>query len=205
MIAESATSVANKLHQICNGIVYEDQDPLATPVPSSKRGLIYLHKEKLFALDDLIEEFNGKQILIGYKFVHDRKALEKHYGKRIRFAQDAKTGKEKRKLQADWNAGKVEILAGNPKSIGHGLNLQKGSAYVIAMYSINHDFDEHDQFVRRLRRSGNMSPQVFVCPILAKGLYDHKVILPNLRGKQDGQDWFFKALKKYKKGRQRLK
>jgi hypothetical protein len=201
LVAESAASLSNKLHQICGGVLYEDQDPLAPLVPSAKRKTILLHKEKLLALDDLIDEFNGKQILVGYKFVHDKNALAKHYGKRIRFASDAKTREEKVKLQTDWNAGKIDILAGNPKSIGHGLNLQKGDANVIVFYNINHDYDDHDQFIRRLRRSGNKSSKVFVCMIVAKDLYDHKVIMPNLRGKEDGQDWFFTALKAYRNGR----
>jgi len=205
LVAESAASLSNKLHQVCNGAIYEDQDPLLPPVASEKRGVITVHKEKLNALDDIIDEFSGKPILVGYKFVHDRKALAQHYKKRIKFMSDAKTQAEKLKIQNDFNAGKIEILAGNPKSMGHGLNLQKGEANVVVMFSINHDYDEHDQFIRRIRRSGNKNAQMFVCLILAKGLYDDQVILPNLDGKEKGQNWLFKALIKYKKMRNKHK
>lgn len=202
LVAESAASLSNKLHQLCGGAIYEDQDPLAEPLPSSKRNVFTLHTEKLKALDDLIEEFNGQQVLIGYKFHHDKTALQKHFKKRIKFFNDAKTGIQKQKLQKDWNAGKIDILAGNPSSVGHGLNLQKGGAQIICMYTIDHDYETYDQFIRRLLRSGNTSNQIYICHILAKGLFDEGVIYPRLKRKQNVQDSFLRDLIEYKKLRQ---
>lgn len=205
LVAETAASLANKLHQICNGCVYEDQDPLGKPLPSSKRKIIHLHSEKLDAIENILDELDGKPILIGYKFKHDRAALQQRFKNHIRFFDDAKTGKDKVKLQADWNAGKINILAGNPQSVGHGLNLQKGSACHVVMYSISHDYELFDQFIRRLLRSGNTAARVFIHFILAKGLYDHKVILPTLINRQETQDRFLLSLVKYRNSKKSAK
>lgn len=201
LVAESAASVANKLHQICNGRIYEDQDPLAPLLASSKRKTFEVHKEKLYALENIIEEFNGKQILIGCNFKHDRIALEKHFKKQITFFEDAKKGVDKVKIQNDWNSGKIRMLAGNPTSIGHGLNLQKGSAHVVVFYSLIHDYDSADQFIRRLYRSGSKAETVFVCYIAAKDLYDDVVVYENNMRKGQVQDSFLRALYLYRRTR----
>jgi len=201
LIAESASSLATKLHQICNGSIYEDQDPLGKPLPSSKRKIISLHSEKLSALEDLIDEFNGKPILIGYKFQHDKTTLKNHFKNKIKFFDDAKTEQQKVKLQKDWNAGKIDLLAGNPQSVGHGLNLQKGGASVICMYSIDHDYEIFDQFRRRLYRSGNSANSVSIALLVAEGLYDHMVIYPNLVKKKGVQDSFMDRLIAYRNSR----
>jgi hypothetical protein len=205
LVAETAASLANKLHQICNGCVYEDQDPLGKPLPSSKRGIHILHEEKLDAIENILEEISGKPLLIGYKFNHDRKALEKRFSKQIKFFDDAKTGPQKVALQTAWNAGKIPILAGNPQSVGHGLNLQKGSAHHIAFYSVGHDNELFIQFIRRLLRSGNTSAKLFLYFIVAKRLYDHEVILPTLIRRQDAQESFLKSLREYKKRKKMAK
>lgn len=203
LVAESASSLATKLHQICNGAIYEDQDPLGKPLPSSKRKIIELHKEKLIALEDLIDEFNGKPILIGYKFQHDKTILKNHFKRKIKFFDEAKTEQQKVKLQKDWNSGKIELLAGNPQSVGHGLNLQKGGACVICMYSIDHDYEIFDQFRRRLYRSGNIADSVSIALLVAEGLYDHMVIYPNLIKKKNTQDSFMDRLIAYRNSRKK--
>lgn len=203
LVAESASSLSTKLHQICGGTIYEDQDPLGEPLPANKRKLITLHKEKLILLDDLIEEFSGKPILIGYKFQHDKKALQAYFGKKIKFFNDYQSKDAKTKLQKDWNANKIPLLAGNPKSVGHGLNLQKGAANIIVFFSIDHDGEDHDQFIRRLRRNGNTSGSVFIIYLLAKGLYDDQVVFPNLANKDKNQKTFFKRLIEYRKNRKK--
>lgn len=202
LVAESASSLATKLHQLCGGSIYEDQDPLAKPIPADKRNVIQVHKEKLLALDDLMEEINGKQLLIGYKFRHEKKALQAHFKKRIHFFEDYSGKGQKVLLQKKWNQGLIENLAGNPQSLGLGLNLQKGHAHHICLYSIDHDYEALDQFIRRLRRSGNASDAIYIHYILAKGLYDDQVVYPSLITKGNTQDKFYDYLKAYRRSRQ---
>lgn len=197
IVAETAGTLAMMLHQICNGSLYHMQDPLATYIPPIKRGFNFLHNEKIEVLKSLIEEYQGKQILLGYKFQSDREILEKQFGKKITFFSKAKTKKDKQDIQTKWNSGKIRILAGEISSLGFGLNLQKSSAGVIVFYSLSADFEAYDQFTRRLLRSGNKSSHVHVHPILAKNAYDHLVVWKKLNSRSKSHKNFFKTMQEY--------
>ena len=58
--AINAAALSNKLLQMANGAVY-DEDGKA----------VIIHDKKLDALEDLIEGANGKPVLIAYWFKHD--------------------------------------------------------------------------------------------------------------------------------------
>ena len=197
-VAETSSTMANMLHQICNGNLYYTPDPLSSYVPAIKRGFTQLHKEKLYAIEEIIEEVQGKQILIAYKFKHDEKVLQAHFGKKIVFFT---SDKNKKVIQQKWNSNKIQILAGQYKALGFGLNLQKSHANIVVPYSIISDFEVFDQFIRRLRRSGNQKAVVYVYPILAKGLYDDKVTYKVLQQKGLSHKSTFDYLKDYKKSR----
>lgn len=197
LVAESAASLATMLHQMCSGAVYNMQDPLAEYQPPLVRGFTILHDEKIRSLKDLIEELNGKQLLIGYKFQSDREILAKHFGKDLTFFN----GKNVEKIQSDWNAGKIQNLAGQMQSIGFGLNLQKGGAQHIAVYSAMHDFEVFDQFTRRLYRRGNSSDRVYIHMLLAKGLYDDKVVYKTLQNRGESHADFFSQMVAYQRTR----
>lgn len=197
LVAESAASLATMLHQICSGAVYNMQDPLEEYQPPLKRGFTILHDEKIKALKDLIEELNGKQLLIGYKFQSDREILAKSFGKDITFF----TGKDVEQIQTKWNDGKIKILAGQMQSIGFGLNLQKGGAQHIAVYSAMHDFEVFDQFTRRLYRRGNVAKQVYIHMFLAKGLYDDLVVYKALQNRGESHASVFAQLVAYQRKR----
>ena len=63
------TGVARgKCHQIANGCIYKDED-ITEEKPKNKEFTI-IHEKKLDALEDLIEELDGKTLLIGYKIKH---------------------------------------------------------------------------------------------------------------------------------------
>ena len=198
-VAETASTLANILHQICNGCLYNMQDPLALYVLPMKRGYNILHKEKINALKDLIEQYEGRQILIGYKFQNDRELLEQTFGKKMTFFNKAKTRKDKVAIQDSWNAGKIKLLAGEMSSMSLGLNLQKSSANVAIAYSLSGDFEVWDQWCRRLKRSGNTAKHIHFHPILCKGGYDHKVVWATLKKRGKSHTKFFSLMKEYVK------
>lgn len=200
-VAESGAAKANMLHQICNGNLYFTPDPLEEYVPPIKRGYTQLHKQKLYALEDLIEEVQGKQVLIGYKYKHDKEALKKHFGKKIQFFDSSSN---KKIMQDKWNKGRINIMAGQVQSLGFGLNLQKGQANIIVLYSLISDFEVFDQFIRRLRRSGNTQEAVYVYILLAKGLYDHEVTYKTLQNREVSHKETFEYLKKHLEKRKEI-
>ena len=58
--ALNAASLSNKLCQMANGCVYDDHQQI-----------VQIHQRKLDALEDLIEDANGKPVLVAYWFKHD--------------------------------------------------------------------------------------------------------------------------------------
>ena len=62
--AANAASLSNKLLQMANGAVYDENKEVRA-----------IHQHKLEALEDLIEAANGQPVLIAYWFKHDRKRI----------------------------------------------------------------------------------------------------------------------------------
>ena len=202
-IAQSASVKAQMLHQLCTGNLYYTPDPLEPYIAPIKRGFSQVHKSKLEALQDLIEELQGQQLLIGYHHQHDAEILQRTFKKNITVFNLTPKNK-KPNIQSQWNRGKIQLLAGQMSSIGFGLNLQKSSASYIALYSLSANFEVFDQFIRRLRRSGNQSQTIFVYIFLAKNLYDHLIIYPRLTKRRHQNNDFFDLMKLYQQLRQNL-
>ncbi|NRG44207.1 DEAD/DEAH box helicase family protein, partial [Bacillus sp. CRN 9] len=59
--AGSAAVLTNKLLQLCNGAVYDED-----------RNIINIHDSKIEAFNELIEGLNGKPALVFYNFQHDK-------------------------------------------------------------------------------------------------------------------------------------
>ena len=109
--AVSAAALSNKLLQMANGAVYDEDGKAIT-----------LHSRKLDALEDIIEAANGKPLLVAYWYKHDRERIVARFGAReIRTSADI----------ADWNAGKIPVALIHPASAGHGLNLQDGGSSLV--------------------------------------------------------------------------
>ena len=195
----TAASVAQKLHQMSNGNLYEDWDVIemgAVP-PSSKRPYINLHKEKLHALEELLDELNGKPLFIAYWYHHDLLEIEKFFKakkKKVVFLNSKTTDKEAIDIEKNWNAGKIPILIAQPASVAHGLNFQ-GAGGDVCWYSLIYDLEIFDQFVKRLWRQGAKAT-VRVHFLIMKGTID-EVIYQSLQKKDGEQQDFFKLLSKH--------
>ena len=115
--AKNAASLSGKLLQMANGAVYTDE-----------REVLKIHDKKLDALEDLIEQANGKPVLVAYWFKHDKERIMKRFKVReILTENDIR----------DWNNGKIEIGIIHPASAGHGLNLQQGGSTLIWFFNVS--------------------------------------------------------------------
>ena len=65
--AANAASLSNKLLQMSNGAVYDEN-----------KAARFIHNRKLEMLEDLIEAANGQPVLIAYWFKHDRTRIIEH-------------------------------------------------------------------------------------------------------------------------------
>ena len=101
--AVNAAGLSNKLLQMANGAVYDENGRVRR-----------IHDRKLEALEDLIEAANGKPVLVAYWYKHDLERIREKVG-----AVELDTAEDMRK----WNAGEVPVAVIHPASAGHGLNL----------------------------------------------------------------------------------
>lgn len=173
VVAANAAAASTKCRQIANGAVYVDDD-IASRVAGKKRDVMELHDLKLDALEELIDELNGAQVLVAYEFNHDQSRLRKRFPKAV-FMSDANTQAKAKAIEDAWNAGEIPILFGHPASMGHGLNFQKGNAQHVVWFSMFWDLELYDQFVKRIRRQGNKATRVFVHHIMARKTVDEVV------------------------------
>ena len=152
--AVNAAALSNKLLQMSNGAVYNDD-----------KESLHIHDRKLDALEDLIEGANGKPVLVAYWFKHDLERIKERFDVR-----EIKTGKD----ISDWNNGKIPIAVIHPASAGHGLNLQAGGSTLI-WFSITWSLELYEQTNARLYRQGQKET-VVIHHILAKGTIDEDVM-----------------------------
>ena len=184
VLAGSAAVLANKLLQMANGAVY-DEDGEVKPI----------HDEKLKALDELIETANGKPVLVFYGYQHDKDRVLKHLKKLkpriLQTDQDIK----------DWNQGKVQVLLAHPASAGHGLNLQTGGNIII-WFGLTWSLELYQQANARLWRQGQKQ-SVVIHHIIAKDTIDDRV-MKALEDKDVSQAALMEAVKarmnQYKEG-----
>jgi len=196
--APTAAAAVGKCRQMANGAVYKDRVDPVTGLPLEKKEWVHLHDAKIDALLDLVDELQGKPLLVAYEYGHDLERLLKALPKGTPYIGGGVNATRAAEIERAWNAGEIPILLGHPQSIGHGLNLQKGNAQTICWFSLTWDFELYDQFNRRLRRQGNRAGQVFVHHIVARNTID-RAVLGALRGKKRTQDALLEALKKRRK------
>ena len=172
--AFSAAALTNKLLQISNGAVYDED------------GVYHeLHDEKLEMLQELLEKLGDQHAVIYYSFRHDLDRLKKALGGDVR---ELKTEADIR----DWNAGKIKYLLAHPASAGYGLNLQQGGHHVI-WFGLTWSYEQYLQANKRLHRQGQKHP-VIVHHLICAGTIDG-IVLKALHLKERGQNYVLEALK----------
>ncbi len=155
--AEAAAQVSQKCHQIANGKVYEDipegLDDIEEREFRKTRKVIHIHKAKIEALKDLIEELNGKPLLIAYQYRHDLQAIREALGDDVPHIGSGVSMDRSLELEDEWNEGYLDYLVGHPQSMAHGLNFQEGGNDV-CWFSLTWNLEEYEQFIKRIWRQG---------------------------------------------------
>lgn len=196
-IANTKVQALMKCQQIVQGFIYIHKE-----VENHKRekinkhiGTTFLHQIKLDLLKEIIEELNGKPILIGFWFGEDRERLLKAFPS-AKLIGSGSTLEENKEIEKKWNKGKIPVLIGNFSSISHGLNLQFAGNN-IAFYSMIYNYDQYDQFIKRVLRQGNCNEHIFVHRFLAENTIDY-AMLDSINKKGLTSYNFLISLKKYK-------
>lgn len=176
--AANAASLSNKLCQMANGAIYDDD-----------KAVIHVHDQKLDALEDVIESMNGKPVLVAYWFKHDYDRIaDKLKTLSIPFEKlDTTVSIEK------WNNGKIPVALIHPASAGHGLNLQDGGSALV-WFGLTWSLELYQQTNARLYRQGQNSDTVVIMHIAAKDTIDEQ-ILKALKKKDSTQSALIDAVK----------
>lgn len=184
--AFNAAVKSGKLRQIAaGGLFYQDE---------SGRWENF-HEAKIDALEELHDSLAGRPMLVGIEFQHDLDRLRKRFGKDFPAIVGGTPEKRVKELEYLWNLGRLPMLAGHPKSMGHGLNLQK-AANVVCWLTTTWSLELYEQFYRRVWRQGNDADKVFNYHIIARDTVDEAVMLA-LREHAFTQNALLSALKKY--------
>ncbi len=206
VIARSAGAMTQKVVQMASGFAYYEGGPdpynldeteeSPPPVaPTVQRQTRLLSLAKMQALEDLISELQGAQLLVVYNYNETKNQLQERFP-RMQFLGK---GEEGDATVEAWNKGEVELLAIHPASAGHGLNLQKSNAHHICYLTLPWSGGLYNQTNGRLLRRGQ-EKTVYCHRILARGTIDERIV-EVLKDKQEGNKALLAAMKKYTDGR----
>lgn len=173
----SAAALSNKLLQLANGAVYDDD-----------HNYYEVHNCKIDAFLELIESLQGKPALVFYNFQHDKARILKALEKIKLRVRELKTAAD----EDAWNNHEVDILLAHPASSAYGLNLQEGGNHVI-WFGLTWNYEQYTQANARLHRQGQ-TEKVIIHHLICSGTRDEDVI-EALRRKEDVQEWVMQSLK----------
>ena len=173
--AVNAAALSNKLLQYASGAIYD-----------ADKNVKHLHDSKIEALAELIEEANGKPVLLFYQFKHEIPRIKQALKGHNVVVMDDDSCVER------WNEGEIEVLLAHPASTAYGLNMQRGGN-IIVWYGLNWALELYQQANARLNRQGQTKP-VHVYHLLVEGTMDVEVSKA-LAGKVDTQECLMRAIK----------
>jgi SNF2 family DNA or RNA helicase len=173
-----------KCRQIASGACY------TTPGPG-KREWVEVHKAKLDAFEEIVEEAAGMPILTAYDFQCDLERLLKRFPKGRHLDQKPQTIK-------DWNSGKIPQLFTHPASAGHGLSLQHGGN-ILVYFGWDWNNETHAQILERIGRvrqaQSGYNRNVYVYYIIARNTIDEDMLEAH-ETKRSIQDVLMESLKR---------
>jgi len=191
VLAANAGVATSKLRQIVNGHIF-DNDGVSH----------VLHQAKIEALRELVEELQGKPLIVGYEYNTDLSMLLKSFPSikvgdttiKTQYIKGGTKPKDALKIERDWNRGRVPLLLGNISVLAHGLNLQ-GCGCHVAFYSQTWNQEDDYQFIRRVRRQGQKSSKVWVHRLVVSDSVDVDVINA-VKSKTDNQKTLLDSFKR---------
>ena len=170
--AINAASLSNKLIQLANGSIYDED-----------KKFYEVHNKKLDKLEEIIESANGKPVLVAYWFKADKERIEKRF--KVREIKTADNIKQ-------WNMGMINLALIHPASAGHGLNLQSGGSTLV-WFSLTWSLELYQQTNARLYRQGQKDT-VVIHHLITKNTIDED-IMKSLKRKDKTQEALMRAVK----------
>ena len=189
-------SKLNKLLQIASGAAYY----------GGTSAWEEIHKAKLEALQDVLEEAGGRPILLGYTYKHEAARIaqtwpakpQAHTG--ASFLSSKLSESAVRDVIRRWEHDEIPLLCGHPASMGHGLNLQAASARSVVWFSLPWSLELYHQLNDRLFGGHRRQGASVIHHILARDTMD-EVVYERLASKDETQTGLRSAVKRYQERR----
>ena len=173
IVEDSTISFSNKLteivklHQVCNGFTKDDDGKM-----------LKLHDHKLKALEEIIEETDGKIIIwANYLWnIHEIKHfLETRYGSDsvVSIFGEVSVLERKKAVERIQTDPDCRFLVGNPTTGGFGLTLT--ACNTVVYYSNSYNLEVRMQSEDRAHRMGQTGTVVYV-DIVAKNTLDEAIL-----------------------------
>jgi SNF2-related domain len=178
--AVSPLVATGKCAQLANGFLYDE----------GNEDTVEVHTVKIDWLRELVESLDGEPLLIAYEFIEDLRAIRRAFGEVPALGGLTSAGEASR-LVADWNAGKLPLLAFHPASAGHGLNLQHGG-HRMAWLAPSWSAELTEQAIARIYRPGQ-TRHVTIHVCVAAGTVD-EMKRDRVLGKMSAQEAFKRHL-----------
>ncbi len=191
--AFNAAAKSQKLMQLAAGACYVDPTVDDDSNPRSKEWKL-VHDEKLDALESIIEESAGENMLVVYEFRSDLARLLKRFpqGKALTAGTE----------QA-FREGKLPLLFIHPKAAGHGIDGWQNHCHTIVFFSVSWNLEDRLQVVERVgpvrQMQANTGKVCQIYNILAEKTID-ELVLERIDTKREVQDILLEACKRKKTG-----
>jgi SNF2 family DNA or RNA helicase len=182
VVARNAAILVGKLLQVCSGAVYDEE-----------KKVVEIHHGKITVLKRLLAEaeMEKENVIIICNYIHERQRVVKALGSD---AVDAAAFDGD--IEREWNSGAIKYLVADPRSLGHGLNLQGGGRTVV-WFSPNHSRELYDQTNARVARKGQTAV-TRIYRLLCSGTMDD-VVVETLRNRGDAQGEMLEILTNWQK------
>ncbi len=177
LTANTAAVLSNKLLQLCNGAMYDEE-----------HNVVELHDCKIQALLEFIEQLGNEHAIICYNFKHDLDRLLNALSS-LPLKTAVYRGADE---EIAWNNGEIDLLLVQPMSCGYGLNLQNGGHHVV-WFGLTFDAEVYQQMNKRLHRQGQAKP-VFIHNLVVEGCRDEDAV-KSVEGKTKAQNYCLDSLK----------
>lgn len=182
----NASSVSNKLLQICNGSAYYDLEGHWE----------LIHKAKLDALDEVLEEAAGSPVFCAYNYKSDAQEIMKRFKKYKPINLTEEKSKNTPKILEKWNNNQIRLMIAHPASAGHGIDGLQETGSIVVWFGLNYSLELYQQMNARIDRQGQKNP-VSIIHIMAKNTMD-SVVLETLENKNSTQQDLAYTIKKYR-------
>lgn len=179
-----AAALRNRCAQIAGGAIYAVHEDTQTRVWQP------IHRAKMDACQELVDELQGEPPIVAYRFRHEAIRLKHKYPEYALIGRDANGRKPSEKaivrIIEQWNQREVDGIIAHPASVGHGLNMQHGGRHFI-WFSLSDSYEQYIQMLKRLHGRGGSTNTVMNYIILARNTVD-EVIYSDLMNKQRNQN-----------------